>query len=203
MHRQLRRDLRVGELVKQLQHRSALAFGKTLAGVAAVVVVRARPDVLEPFLARHRLHRPRLAVDDGRAHAAWRGAIREVAVAVEVALMAVNRQRKEDAGDAAGEEFTQREHVVPHPQRRQDVEHVVVFDLGDLEPFARIECGRVVFRTVRPLCMAIEHAEHLPTVGNALIDLSDRRGDHGGGSFQPRRAEARLTPSVRHPLQPF
>ena len=70
LHRQLRRDLCFGEVVEQLQDRAALAgidehcasaangLRPALAGIAAIVVMRARPDVLEPLVARHRAHGP-------------------------------------------------------------------------------------------------------------------------------------------------
>ncbi len=41
-------------------------------------------------------------------------------------------------GDLAGEEFAHGEHVAAHPERRQEVEHVVMFGAIDLEPLARM-----------------------------------------------------------------
>ena len=40
----------------------------------------------------------------------------------------------------AGQKFAHREHLAPHPQRRQYLEHIVVFN-GRLKPFPGIERG--------------------------------------------------------------
>jgi hypothetical protein len=110
---------------------------------------------------------------------------------VEVTLTAVDRQREENACDAAGEEFAHGERVAAHPQRRQDVEHVIVLGLADLEPLAAVE-GTVIRRAAQTLRVPVEHAEHLPAVGGAWWTLRIEEGIMVG-SFQPRRAGARLT----------
>src|SRR6266702_4971457 len=95
LHRELGRDLVVGEIVEKLQRRAeptaeykhgALtlhAGGHALSCVAPIVIMRARPDVLKPLLAGHGAHWPGLAVDDGGLHAIGRAAIGKVAIAVK------------------------------------------------------------------------------------------------------------------------
>src|SRR6266567_5400763 len=109
LHRKLGRDLVVGEIVEKLQRRAeptaehkhgALtlhADGHALSGVAPIVIMRARPDMLEPLLARQGTDRPGLALDDRVLHALRRAAVGEVAIAVEEPPAAVDHEREEDA----------------------------------------------------------------------------------------------------------
>src|SRR5215471_9208215 len=102
MHGQLGGDFVVSEVVEKLQHRpkrsaedqhralTSQSVGPALAGVAAVVLVGARPDVLEAFVASHGADRARLAFDDCPLQALRGAAIGEVAVSVEEALAAVD-----------------------------------------------------------------------------------------------------------------
>jgi hypothetical protein len=48
-----------------------------------------------------------------------------------------------------------------------------VSGLVDFEPLAAIKRSGVVLVPVRTLRMTIEHSEHLPAIGDALIDLAD------------------------------
>src|SRR5258708_28494582 len=92
----------VREVVEQFQNGAATtaidqngslaahASRPALARIAAIIVMRARPDVLEPFFAGHRAHRPALAVNDGGLHALGRGAIGEVAIAVKPPVAAID-----------------------------------------------------------------------------------------------------------------
>ncbi len=89
---------------------------------------------------------------------------------MEVAELAIDRQREEDAGD---QEFAHREHVAAHPERRQYLEHMVVVYRAYFEPFAGVERTRVGVPAVGPLRMTIEHPKHLAPVGDATEDLAD------------------------------
>ncbi|WP_245476742.1 hypothetical protein [Bradyrhizobium sp. Leo170] len=80
---------------------------------------------------------------------------------------------------------------------------MVVLVLADLKPFAAIESAVVVLPTVRPLRAAIEHAEHLPAVGDALIDLADRREGHERAPFRLVGPERGSSFRFRHRLQLF
>src|ERR1700694_2832121 len=102
LHGELGGDFVVREVVEPFQNGAAttaidqngpLAAHRSrpaLARIAAIIVMRARPDVLKPLFAGHGAHRPRLAVDDGRLHALGRGAIGEVAIAVTPAGAAID-----------------------------------------------------------------------------------------------------------------
>ncbi|ACM30945.1 conserved hypothetical protein (plasmid) [Rhizobium rhizogenes K84] len=184
MHRQLRCDLRIREVVEQLQD-GALAsaveehgplavvvFRPALAGIAAIVIMGARPDVVQAFLARHRPNGPGFALYDCGTHQLRRALLGQVAVAVEIPHPVVHLQREKDAGDAVGEELAHGEHIAPHEQRRQDLEHVIVLRLGDFEPFASIKCVIITLPAVQALRVAVEQAEHLPAVGNAFKDFT-------------------------------
>ncbi len=117
MHRQLGRDLIIGEFVEQLQrgalpaaiteHRALAAMLRQPAvpGIATVIVVRGAPDMLQPLFARHRLHRPGLALDDGIAHYGRRSRHIQIAIGMIVTRSAVDAQCVEDAGDAIGKKL--------------------------------------------------------------------------------------------------
>ncbi|CUX58050.1 conserved hypothetical protein [Agrobacterium fabrum str. J-07] len=190
MHRQFRGNLGIRELIEPLQegaflaaieqHRALAAIARrpALSGVAAIVISGAAPDVFQPFLTRHRPHGAGFALDDGVAHALGRALVGQVAIAMEMADIPVDRQGEKDAGDRAGQEFAHCEHLSAHKQRWQDLEHMVVGCLANLEPFAAIESTVVTLPSVRALRMTVEHAEHLPTIGDALIDFTDRGEGH-------------------------
>ncbi len=129
--------------------------------------------MLEALFAPHGADRPALAIDDHLLHALRRSAIGKIAIAVEEALAAVDPEREEDARHIAGHEFAHREHVGAHPQRRQDLEHVVMLALGDLEPLAGEEVLGIAFGDRRIAAVAVEHAIHLGTRGDAFEDLAD------------------------------
>jgi len=88
-----------------------------------------------------------------------------------------------EAGNSAKprhrQEFAHREHVATHPERRQDLAHIVLLGRADLEPLAPIKDAGIIIETVRPLSMPVEHPEHLAPVGDALIDFADWRMGHG------------------------
>src|SRR5690554_4378811 len=101
MHRELRRDFLVSQSVQKFQGGAATTAVKEdgalapmlwhpeFAGIAAILIVRRTPDMLDAFLARHRADRAGFAFDDGVAHfdcSAW---LRQVAIGMEVAHLAV------------------------------------------------------------------------------------------------------------------
>ncbi|MNV57149.1 hypothetical protein D3C71_1494650 [compost metagenome] len=102
---------------------------------------------------------------------------------MEVPDAPVDRQREKDAGDRASQEFAHGEHVAAHPERRQDLEHVIVGCLANPEPLAAIERTTVTLPPVGALGMAVEHTEHLMPVGDTLEYLADRREVHDGLPF--------------------
>src|SRR6478672_590882 len=81
LHGQLGGDLLIGEIVEELQDRACptakdqhralvLQSGRPArAGIAAIVVMGARPDMIETLFARHSAARSRLALYDRLLHA--------------------------------------------------------------------------------------------------------------------------------------
>ena len=132
--------------------------------------------MIEAFFARHGADRPRFALDDRRLGAIRRGLVRKIAIAVEETLAAVDREREEDARDAAGQVFAHREHVGPHEQGRQDLEHIIVVGFADLEPLTGEEMAGIALGHGRIATMAVEHAVHVMACRNALEDFADCRG---------------------------
>ena len=94
------------------------------------------PDRLELFRAGHAVARAGLVGDDGSAHLVWRLPIGEIAEAMKPALAAPDPDREEYAGDVAGLILRHAEHAGAHEERRQQIEHEVVFGRGDLKPLA-------------------------------------------------------------------
>ncbi len=92
---------------------------------------------------------------------------------MEVTDDPVDPQREEYRCDESGQKFSHREHRTTDPQRRQDLEHVIMLTLGYFEPLACIKRARVTVETVRTLCMPIEHSEHLMALSDALVDFTD------------------------------
>ncbi len=131
--------------------------------------------MLDPLFAGHCTDWTAFPLDNGGAHVCGRTLVGKVAIGVEEPHPVVDLQGEEDAGDAARQEFPHGEHLAVHEERRQDVEHVIMLDLGKLEPLPAIEAGIGILETIGALRVAIEHAEHLPAVGNTLVDFADRR----------------------------
>src|ERR1700730_6141050 len=144
-----------------------------LACITAIIVMRARPDVLKSLFAGHGAHRPGLAVDDGGLHAIGRAAIGKVAIAVKPPDAAIDWEREEDAGDAAGHVFAEREHIAAHEQRRQDIEHILVVALGDLEPLASEQIASIAVGHGGCAAMTVEHMVHLAARRDAFENLAD------------------------------
>jgi hypothetical protein len=63
--------------------------------------------------------------------------------------------------------------VGAHPQRRQDLEHVIMLALGDLEPLARKEVLGIAFGHRRIAAMAVEHTVHLRARSDAFEDFAN------------------------------
>src|SRR5690606_812074 len=105
MHRQLGRDLRIGELIQQLEFAASVGteeydcpsapqpMRKAPIGIAAILVVGGAPDMLKALFMRHRTDRTGLALDNGVAHAVGRTLLRKIAIGVEGADVAVDVQR--------------------------------------------------------------------------------------------------------------
>ena len=155
------------------------------------------------LFARHGADRPELAFDDRLLRALRGAAIGEVAVSVEEALAAVDREREEDARDAARHEFPHREHVGAHEERWQDFEHLIMLGLRDLEPLAgeevpaspsamagsprwRLNIRYISWRVATP-------SKTLRMVGEVCI----------GGSCWPGRTETRAIRLIFSSLQSF
>lgn len=97
MHRELGGDFLVGQIVEPFQERAVLAavedngavptvsFRPSFASVTPIVVSRAAPDVLQPFLAGHRPDRATFPLDDSHAHMLDGGAVGQIAIAMEKA----------------------------------------------------------------------------------------------------------------------
>ena len=117
MHRQLDRDLVVRELVEQFEGMgltgeiddddalSSHVVRKAPVGIAAIVIVGARPDVLDALLARHCPHRSQLAVADRIAHPIRRAGFSEIAIGMEKPDRAADAQLIKDACDPARQKF--------------------------------------------------------------------------------------------------
>src|SRR6202011_964509 len=96
------------------------------------------PDVLDLFLPAHRLGRTGFPFDNRGTQTIRRALVGEVAIAVEPAGFAVDANRQKDARDAAGQKLRHGEHSAAHEARRQNVEHMIILALADLEPFADV-----------------------------------------------------------------
>lgn len=101
--------------------------GIDLAGDPLEFGMRRVPDRLELFRAGHAVARAGLVGDDGGAHLVWGLPIRQVAKAMEPAFAAPDSDREEYAGHIAGLELRHAEHAGAHEERRQQIEHEVVF----------------------------------------------------------------------------
>jgi hypothetical protein len=113
------------------------------------------------------------------AHALGRTPGQHIAIAMEIAGAAIDREREEDTGDRAGHELAHGEHVAAQPERRKNLEHIVVLGRADLKPLAVIESASEARLAYRCLAMAVEHMEHLSARCDALEDLAEGRlGDH-------------------------
>ena len=110
MHRQLGGNFRIAEVVKQFQDRAftlaiendgALApncLGPSFTGIAAIVIGSHAPYVLEPFRTGHGPDRPALPIDDCNVHSFDGSLVGKIAIAVEIADLAIDAQGEEDAG---------------------------------------------------------------------------------------------------------
>ena len=107
MHRKLGGDFVVRQIIEQFQERALLATVKhnratppvalrpSMARIAAIVVSRAAPDVLESLLPGHRPDRTTFPLDDGNAHILGHGTFGQVAISMEVTDDPIDAQAEE------------------------------------------------------------------------------------------------------------
>ena len=108
MNREFCRDLVVGQFVQQFEEANLVAGidadGPTplagtwpaLAGIAAIGVGRAAPDMLEALVAGHRSNRLALVIDDRHPHLLDRRPIRKITITMEMPDAAIDPEREED-----------------------------------------------------------------------------------------------------------
>lgn len=107
MHRKLGGDFVVRQIIEQFQERALLAtveekramppvaLRPSIARIAAIVVSRAAPDVLEPLLPRHRPDRTTFPLDDGQSHMLGHRTFGQVAISMEVTDDPIDAQAEE------------------------------------------------------------------------------------------------------------
>ncbi|MEY9381450.1 hypothetical protein ABIA10_007383 [Rhizobium leguminosarum] len=117
------------------------------------------------------MDRTAFALDDGDAHRFVGCLVGKIAIAMEISNGRVDPERKEHGCHRAGHVFAHRKHRPSDPQWRQDLEHVIILGLADLEPFACVEWCGITIPTVWALRVAIEHAEHLLAACDAPCSL--------------------------------
>ena len=124
--------------------------------------------MLEPFFAAHGPDWSGFAVNDRVPHRLDRTRIREVAICVKVTDGVIDPDRVEYRGHGTGHELTHRKNRSAHPERRQDVEHIGVGELINLEPFAGIDGRLVIIKAVGAHRVPVEHPKHVGALGHAL-----------------------------------
>ena len=75
----------------------SVALRSSIARIAAIVVSRAAPDVLESLLPGHRPDRATFPLDDGHAHMLGHGTFGQVAISMEVTDDPIDAQAEDTA----------------------------------------------------------------------------------------------------------